>query len=203
MVSEAEKESRDNYSIHWVEGPENQSETRNGSEEGTSLLVSGLCRGTAVYSKLVDDHKVGNASDGVVSPLLSTLVSESSEEASQNHDQISNDGDEDVSTAQSSEEGKVEEQERGRDTPVDVASPVHLAVDVLSGVGSVLVGFLDDNVVIRDAVTGSHCEVRDGSESGDEGSQDVEKAFLLCQGQLRRCRGRITMLTTGTRKAIT
>ena len=179
MVSEATKEDRERC-IHWVDGPENQCETSNGGEESPGLLVLGQSRATTVYGKLVDNDQVGNATHGIVSPLLTALVSESSKETSHDHDQISNDGDENVGTTQSGEEGKIEEQEWGRDTPVDVTSPVHLAVDVLSGVGSVLVGFLEDDVVEGDAVTGSHGKVRDGSEGGDESSQDVEQAFLLC-----------------------
>lgn len=36
-------------------------------------------------------------------------------------------------------------------------------------------------MVVGDAISGSHGEVGDGSEGGDEGSQDVEQAFLLWQ----------------------
>lgn len=177
-VSQATTDGR-KHGGHWVDGPENKSETSNGGEKGAGLVVLGHCLLATVHGKLVDDDKVGNARHGIVSPLLSTLVTESSEESGQDHDEIGNDGDKDVGTAQSSKERKIEEQERGGDAPVHVTSPVYRSVDVLGGVGSVLVGFLEDDVVVADAVTGSHGEVGDGREGGDEGSQDVEQAFLL------------------------
>ena len=204
-VSRATKDGR-KYGIHRVDGPEHKSETSNGGEKGAGLVVLGHCLLTTVHRELVDDDKVGNASHGIISPLLTAFGTESSEESSQDHDEISNNGDEDVRTAQSSEECKIEEQERGGDAPIHVTSPVYRSVDVLGGVGSVLVGFLEDDVVVADAVTGSHGEVGDGSEGGDEGSQDVEQAFLLwsiISLQMLLMIWRIGILTTGTRKAIT
>jgi len=41
------------------------------------------------------------------------------------------------------------------------------------------VGFLDHDFDRADAITGCHGEVRDGRESGDEGREDMEQAFLL------------------------
>ena len=158
-----------------------------------------------MYRNLVDDNKVRNAAHSVVSPLLAGPASESSEKTIQDHDEVSHDGDEDVCTAQTGKEGEVQEQERGGDAPVYVASPVYLAIDVLSGVGGVLVRLLDDDVVEGDAVTSCHGKVGDGSESGDEGGQDVEQPFLLWRLAKILLRGWRMMLlpTTGTRKAIT
>ena len=42
-----------------------------------------------------------------------------------------------------------------------------------------LLGVLDLDLVVADAVSDRHGEVRNGGKGGDEGSQDVEHAFLL------------------------
>ena len=48
-----------------------------------------------------------------------------------------------------------------------------------------LLGLLDGDLILANAIMNGHCEVGDGSEGGDEGSQDVEQAFLLGNGQRR------------------
>ena len=40
-------------------------------------------------------------------------------------------------------------------------------------------GLLLNDLVVGDSITSSHGEVRQEGEGGDEGSQDVEHAFLL------------------------
>ena len=70
-----------------------------------------------------------------------------------------------------------------------------------------LLGLLDGDLILANAIMNGHCEIGNGSEGGDEGSQDVEQAFLLENGQrrfiLRRIGRSNGSLTTGTRKAIT
>lgn len=192
--------------MHWVDGPEDQSESGNGAEESRSLLVLALNHTTAVKGELVDNDQVGNASHGVPSPLGALLDSEGSEETGQDHDDISDNGNENVGTAQSSEQAKVQEQEWGGDAPVDVAGPVDLAVDGLEGVGEMLLAVLESDLILANTIVNGHGEVRDGSEGGDEGSQDVEQAFLLekvsINGTLQMVGGPGELLTTGTRKAI-
>ena len=130
-------------------------------------------------SKLVNDNKVGKAGHCVVSPLGTLIASECSEKAGEDHDKISDDGHENVGTAEAGEESEIHKQEWGGDTPVDVSCPVHLAVDINGGVGDVLVGFRLGIVGEGDTVTHGHGEVRDGGKCGDESSQDVEETFLL------------------------
>ena len=69
-----------------------------------------------------------------------------------------------------------------------------------------LLGVLDGDLVLANAIVNGHGEVGEGSEGGDEGSQDVEHAFLLgagnVSGSCRRSMETIGFLTTGTRKAI-
>lgn len=155
--------------IHRVHSPEDQSETSDGTEEGGSLLVLVLNDTTAIDCKLVHDNQVGNAGHSVPSPLGSTLDSEGSEKTGQDHDDISDNSDEDVSTTKTREKAKIEEQEWGGEAPIDVTGPVDLTVDSLEGVWEVLLGLLDDNLVVRDAVIHSHSKVGDHSEGGNEG----------------------------------
>ncbi len=134
---------------------------------------------TAIDSKLVDDNEVGNASHGVVTPLGSSLGSKGSKETGEDHDHISDNGNENVGTAQATKEAKIQKQEWGGNTPVDVSSPVDFTLNDIVSVREVLLGMLDLGLVDGDTITDSHGEVRDHGEGGDEGSQDVEQAFLL------------------------
>jgi len=94
--------------LHWVHGPEDEGEAGDSLKEGSSLGVLGLDCSTTVNGELVDDNQVGNASNGIVSPFGALVVAKSSKETGQDHDDISNDGNEDVGAAQASEEGKVQ-----------------------------------------------------------------------------------------------
>ncbi len=60
----------------------------------------------------------------------------------------------------------------------------------------------NDGVSVGVAVAGGHCEVGDGSESRDEGCQDVEQTFFLDGISYVQCCTWSAVLTTGTRKAI-
>ena len=84
-----------------------------------------------------------------------------------------------MSAIQTSKESKVEEQQRCCQGPVNVSSPVHLAIDILGGVGDVVVLLADADVVIRDACAGGHGEVGDGSKDRDQGRDDMVEAFGL------------------------
>jgi hypothetical protein len=133
-----------------------------------------------VESQVPDDNEVGNASNGVVSPLGWVGVgAESSEETGEDHDHVSGKGKNDVTTVEAGEEAEIEKEERSGDGPVNVTGPVDLAVDVLGGVRDVLVLLSDLGVVVRDTVTTGHGEVGDGGAHGDNGGDDVEKTLGL------------------------
>ena len=175
-----ERGGKEEKSIHWVDGPEDESEAGNGGEESGSLLILALDDTTAVDTELVDNDEVGNAGNGVPSPLGTLVNGEGGKEAGEDHDDVSHDGDEDVGTCETGQEGEIEEQEWGGDAPVDVAGPVDLTVDDLLDIGDVLLGVVGlDDLVLADAVTDGHGEVGDCREGGDEGCDDVEEAFLL------------------------
>ena len=106
-------------------------------------------------------------------------MTESSKETGQDHDKVCSDGNKDICTRKSSEEGKVQEQKWGGKRPVDVSCPVDLTVDDFSYDWDFLVMLFDDNLVVGDAVTSGQSEVREEGKGGNEGRQDVEHAFLL------------------------
>ena len=74
--------------------------------------------------ELVDDDKQCGAGHGIVTPFHTLICAESGEQTSQDHDDVSNDRDQDVGTAQAGKEAKIHEQEWGGDAPVDVSGPV-------------------------------------------------------------------------------
>lgn len=111
---------------HWVNSPDDESEASDGSEKSGDLATLGLGFAAAVNSEDPDDNEVGNASDGIPSPLLgSALVSECSEKASQDHDDVGDKGNNDVTTAKSGKKRKIEKQERSGHRPVNVTCPIN------------------------------------------------------------------------------
>ncbi len=129
-----------------VQSPENEGEGTNGSKERRGGAVLALDCGTASDGELVDNYEVCNAGEGIVSPLCAVGVAEGSEETEEDHEDVCYDGNDDTSSIQTSQESEVEEKERGGDAPVDISGPVHLAVDVLDGVGNILVCVLDNDL---------------------------------------------------------
>lgn len=133
----------------------------------------------AVDGELIDDNQIGSARHSVPPPLRASLDCKGSKEAGQDHDDISDDGNKNVGTGQPSEQAEIQEQEWGRETPVNIACPVDLAID--DGVrGEVLVVMVNLDLVLGDTSLSSHGVIGQGSESRDEGRDDVEHAFLLC-----------------------
>lgn len=162
-----------------VGSPEKESVAGNGKEERGNVLALGLDSSTTVDTEVPDNNEVGEAGNGVPSPLgRGTLRAESSEQAGEDHDQISNNGHGEVSTIHAGQETKVEEQERGSDGPVDVASPEDLAVNLVVSVRDVVVLLTDMDVVDRNTLAGGHCEVGDSSRDGDQSGDDIEEALL-------------------------
>lgn len=142
--------------LHWVDGPENQGEACDGSEEclGLSVLV-GSSR-TAVEGELVDDDEVGEAGNRVPSPLGSICAAEGGKETSKDHDQVGHDGDEDAGTVEAGEQREIEQQERRGHGPIDISRPVDLTIGGLVCVWDVLVCLGLDDFVEADAVAAGH-----------------------------------------------
>lgn len=135
--------------LHWVGSPEDQSETSNGSEKASKLVTLGHGLSTTVDGQVPDDNQVSDACNGIVAPLLrSTFGAESSKKTSQDHNEVSSEGHQDVATVESSNEAEIKKEKRSGQAPVDVTCPVNLAVDVLGGVRDVLVGGSHGNDVV-------------------------------------------------------
>merc|ERR1739838_356565 len=131
-----------------VDGPDDEDEATNGSEEVADLATLVHGHAAAVVGELPDNDEVSNAGNGVPAPLLrGALSAVGGEETSQDHDQISDDGDQDAAAVHASEQAQVEQQERGGNGPVDVTGVVDLTVDVVGGVRDVLV------IVMRVVIT--------------------------------------------------
>lgn len=174
--------------LHWVDSPDDEGEATDGSEEVANLTTLGGSSGAAMDNELPDDNQVGNAGNGVPSPLLwSSLRAESSEETGQDHDQVSNDGNQDGSAVQTSKETKIQEEQRSGNGPVNVTCPIDLAVDVVLGVWDVLVRVADNNVVVANAVASGHGEVRERRSDRDQGGHNVVQALGLHGCQLVAC----------------
>ena len=78
----------------------------------------------------IHDYNIENATHRIVSPLLDAVITESSEESRKNHKNINNDGNDDISPVYTCNESKIKEEEWCCDTPINIASPEDLTVDV-------------------------------------------------------------------------
>jgi len=164
-----------------VESPNDQGISSDGSEECSRLVRPGHGRSTSINDELVHDDEVGNASPGIVSPLLGLIVgNEGSEEAGDDHNEIGHDGNENAGSVEAGKEAEIKEEEGSGEGPVDVTGPVDLTVDVLVDVWEAFLSlFLEDmDDVEAGPVAGGHGIVRDEGEGGDEGGEDVEESFV-------------------------
>jgi len=168
-----------NTPYDWVQSPEDEGEASNGGEELGCLGVLGHDGTAAGDGELPDDDQVSNATDGIIAPLLSSLVAESGKEPSQDHDDIGHNRNEDIGAAQACQEGQVKQEQWSGQGPVDITSPEDLAVNVCEGVWNAIpVCVLEDNVGKRVSITSGHGEVGDGRKGSDESGQDVEETLL-------------------------
>lgn len=166
--------------LHGVGGPEDEGVCGNGKEERGDVLALGLDGSAAVDSELPDNNEVGKAGNGVPSPLSrGALRAESSEKTSENHDQVSDNGEGKVSTVHAGQETEVEEQKGSGDSPVNVAGPEDLALNLVVSVRNVVVLLTDVDLVDGNTLADSHGEVGDRGSDGDQSRDDIEEALLL------------------------
>jgi hypothetical protein len=84
-----------------------------------------------------------------------------------------------VSAIETGQQAEVKEEQRCGDSPVNVAGPEDLAVDLGEGVRDVVVLVADLDGVDGDTVAGSHGEVRERRTYGDESGNDVVETLVL------------------------
>lgn len=110
-----------------------------------------------------DGEDEADNANSVPSPLLGSVgMSDSREGTSEDKDDIGDDGHDGVSTIDTSQQAKLNNQNRCRKCPVDVAGPEDLATDIVVGVGDVLVVVSYAGAVEVRGLTGSHGEVGQG-----------------------------------------
>lgn len=127
-----------------------------------------------------DDDEVGEARNGIPAPLLgSALAAEGGEQTGEDHDDISGNGHQDVGTVEAGQQTEVKKKERGGQGPVDIASPVDLAVDLGEGVWDVVELLAHNDLVDRDSVASCHGKVGEGGSDEDQGGDDVVETTLL------------------------
>lgn len=166
--------------LHGVCSPEHESVRGDGDKEGAELGALGGRIGTSVQGKVPNDEQEGNAGNGIPAPLLgSVLLAESSEQTSEDHDQVSDDGHKDVAAGHASQETEIEQQKGCGNSPVNIAGPEDLAVHCGECIRNMVVLVADLDRVYRDTVTGSHGEVRDGRGDGNDGGNGVVEALRL------------------------
>lgn len=163
---------------NWVDRPQDESEASNRCVEGLRLAVLVGNSSAAIESQLVDNDQVGNTCPHIPTPGLAVLATEGSEQASQDHNHIGNDGDQDVSTTETSEKGQIQQEKWCSNSPINVSCPVDLSLVVLMCVWDSLVMDGLGVCVEASAIPGGHGEVGEECKGSDEGSQYVEKAFL-------------------------
>lgn len=110
-----------------------------------------------------DGKDEADDANSVPSPLLSSVgMSDSRESTGKDKDDIGDDGHDGVSTVNTSQQAKLDNQNRCRNGPVDVARPEDLATDIVVGVGDVLVVVSHAGAVEVRGLAGSHGEVGQG-----------------------------------------
>jgi len=147
-INRPETSSITNSPDNWVQGPDDDGESSNGTKGLGSLAISGGDRLATWNGELVDDDEESQAGESVVSPLLSVIVSVGSEETKSNHEDISNNCNKDVGTVQSSKECKIKKEEWGGNGPIGIASPEDLSVNVVGDIWGVLVLVVDCGVSV-------------------------------------------------------
>lgn len=113
-----------------IQRPEDESEAADGSEEFGSLGALRHCSPAASDCQNIHDHDIENATHRIVSPLLDFAVAESGEETGEDHKDISHNGNDDIGAVHTSKESKIKEYEGCCDTPINIASPEDLAVNI-------------------------------------------------------------------------
>lgn len=145
--------------------------TRDGAAEDPGMAA-------AVDEQRVDDKEESTAGEDKISPLVRG-ASESADEAADNHNLISQNGDEDGRPGKASCEEKVEKQKRRRHEPVDVSDVEYFA----RACGSDLAAAdkLDSDGDLAEVA--AHAKVGDGGNKEQQGRDIVEEAVRLGLGK--------------------
>jgi len=163
-----------------VSGPEDEGHSAEESVKSLGLAASVLGSLDTVKDEDPPDVEEEDARHGVESPSSSLTIGPSSghngrEQSSDDHENVSKDGEDSVVWAETGEETQRNKQERSGEQPIDGSGVVELSQE------SVFAGF---GVVVVDrseglAETGSHGKVGNHSDSEDQSGAPVEESSSL------------------------
>lgn len=149
-------------------------------EVGNTFRVLSLGLVAAIHKEVPDDHQIGNAGNRVVAPLRGRVVpAERSEQTHEDHDDVRKDGHQEVGTVETGKQAEVDEQEWRGKSPINVAGPEDLALNVGEGVGHMVVGMADGDVLDGHTLSGGHNEVGQGGDGRNECRDDMVETVGL------------------------
>lgn len=126
-----------------------------------------------------ENEDIGHDADGIPTPFLGSVgMANSREETSKDPDEVGNDGEDGVSSINTSEKAQLESENGKSKDPVDVASPVDLTANLVVGVGHMLVVVAGLDAVESHSMTGSHGKVGESGNDGHQGGQEVKDSAL-------------------------
>jgi hypothetical protein len=132
------------YVSPWIYSHREQRENSNGRSRNRRKEPSSLCvlvhrRPLCVETNMVNHSQIGDTRDGQPDPAHTTVACKRAEETRGKHDQVGNDGHQEVCAWEAGDQGEVGEQERCCECPVHVAQPEDLSDVVCVGVWDMLV----------------------------------------------------------------
>jgi len=146
-----------------VDDPKDQRSDRDRAKESGNFGTASSRGSSAVDSDVPNGKDKADDADSIPSPLLSSVgMSDSRESTSEDKDDIGDDGHDGVTTINTSQQAKLNNQNGCRESPINVACPEDLATDIVVGVGDVLVVVSYAGAVEVRGLTGSHGEVGQG-----------------------------------------
>lgn len=174
--------------LHWVSRQDKGKEASDGRVEVGHVIALGLSLGPTVDCQMPNNNEVGEAGEDKHAPLLSgSRVSESGREAGHEHEDVGNDGHQEVCSVETAEHAKCKQEKWCCQDPVDKVGPEDLTGDGLVArdiAGKVLVLVVNRGVLESRALSSRHCEVGDGGDEHRECNEDMVQAFGLTSLEL-------------------
>lgn len=159
---------------HWVYRPDHKGVGSDAGVERADFGTLGRSIRPAIEGVVPDDDQVRNEGDCIPTPLLRcSVITKGSKQTSEGHDQIGDNGHQNVGSAESCDKTEVKQDQGGGQRPVNVSGPEDLTVHVCEGVRDVVVGMTNADVPEGNAMSRRHCEVGEGANDGNEGCQDM------------------------------
>lgn len=156
--------------IHREQSLNHKRHTRNSSEEPLRLGVLVHSRAAPVHTYVIHSREVTDGADGEPDPSAGGVAGIGAQEAGADHHPVGDDGDEEMGTGETGQEGKVDEGQRVCQEPVEVPQPEDLTIDIVMSVGDVLVVNCQNVMFVGYAF--ASCEGEVGDEGDCRGDSD-------------------------------